>query len=635
MRPDLRRAPPVYVTIRPPDLRSRATLQRCNRRLALTGERTLPGIPAENYWFRRHEAAYDAVVPFCPGAVVLEAGCGEGYGADRLAEVARVVLGLDYDAAAVGARRRRRTRGSAPVRGNLASAAGTGRRASTWWPPAGDRAPVGPARVPGRVRAGAPPGRHAAAHHAQPADVLAAEPAAEPVPLPRARPGRAGRAAGRGRASRSAGCSGCGTGRGCARLDRRFGSLVDAQLAGPPATWHPELRRAVTAVRTTDFVLRSRRPRLLPRPRRGGRPAVLVAERTQPRAPSAWCCTPTCRGWRTPAPGRSARSGCTRRSPAPGGGCSRCSTGWPPRAPGTCSPSASPRCWRRCSTTRTACASCTPGPATGSCARRSWPAPRLPRAGRRTSSGRPATCLADLEDRWLTGGLSAVLRPLVDAGRGRAARRPGHPPVPAAAASRGSRPARCAAGLDDARLRLGRAPAGIWAPECGHAPGLEDAVRGGRGRAVPGRLPRAARRHRRGPARSATSGVLCFGRDLEVTYRVWSPRAGYPGAPDYRDFHTFDHASGFRPARVTGRHVPPEREAAVGAGPGRGGGTPGRGRLRRHRARAGCATARRPGRAAGAGRGRATTPSCSGTGGTRGRHWLAAVLRRCRPPACG
>ena len=62
----------------------------------------MPGIPAENYWFRRHEAAYDAIVPFCPGAVVLEAGCGEGYGADRLAEVARVVLGLDYDAAAVG-----------------------------------------------------------------------------------------------------------------------------------------------------------------------------------------------------------------------------------------------------------------------------------------------------------------------------------------------------------------------------------------------------------------------------------------------------------------------------------------------------------------------------------------------------
>jgi SAM-dependent methyltransferase len=39
------------------------------------------------------------------------------------------------------------------------------------------------------------------------------------------------------------------------RYDRLFGSLVDAQLAGPPATWHPQLRRAVAAVRTTDFVL--------------------------------------------------------------------------------------------------------------------------------------------------------------------------------------------------------------------------------------------------------------------------------------------------------------------------------------------------------------------------------------------
>ena len=27
--------------------------------LPLTGERTVPGIPEENYWFRRHEAAYE------------------------------------------------------------------------------------------------------------------------------------------------------------------------------------------------------------------------------------------------------------------------------------------------------------------------------------------------------------------------------------------------------------------------------------------------------------------------------------------------------------------------------------------------------------------------------------------------
>ena len=65
--------------------------------LVLTGERTLPGIVEENYWFRRHEAAYRAVAPFVPGAVVLEAGCGEGYGAALLAGSASRVLGVDLD----------------------------------------------------------------------------------------------------------------------------------------------------------------------------------------------------------------------------------------------------------------------------------------------------------------------------------------------------------------------------------------------------------------------------------------------------------------------------------------------------------------------------------------------------------
>lgn len=68
--------------------------------LPLTGERTVPGVAEENYWFRRHEAAYLAMLPHCAGRTVLEAGCGEGYGADLLAEVAELVVGLDYDALA-------------------------------------------------------------------------------------------------------------------------------------------------------------------------------------------------------------------------------------------------------------------------------------------------------------------------------------------------------------------------------------------------------------------------------------------------------------------------------------------------------------------------------------------------------
>lgn len=57
----------------------------------------MPGIPEENYWFRRHEAAYRALLPQCAGATVLEAGCGEGYGASLIAERAARVLALDYD----------------------------------------------------------------------------------------------------------------------------------------------------------------------------------------------------------------------------------------------------------------------------------------------------------------------------------------------------------------------------------------------------------------------------------------------------------------------------------------------------------------------------------------------------------
>jgi SAM-dependent methyltransferase len=65
--------------------------------LPLTGERTVPGIAEENYWFRRHEAAYLHLIGHCADAVVLEAGCGEGYGAQLIRKVARRVIALDYD----------------------------------------------------------------------------------------------------------------------------------------------------------------------------------------------------------------------------------------------------------------------------------------------------------------------------------------------------------------------------------------------------------------------------------------------------------------------------------------------------------------------------------------------------------
>lgn len=63
--------------------------------LELTGERTLPDVPAENYWFRRHLVVYEWIAPRVAGKRVIDMACGEGYGSDLLAGVASSVVGLD------------------------------------------------------------------------------------------------------------------------------------------------------------------------------------------------------------------------------------------------------------------------------------------------------------------------------------------------------------------------------------------------------------------------------------------------------------------------------------------------------------------------------------------------------------
>jgi len=66
--------------------------------LLLTGERTLPGIPEENYWFQRHVVAYQMAAAMVAGREVLDAGVGEGYGAAMLASTAASVVGVDIEA---------------------------------------------------------------------------------------------------------------------------------------------------------------------------------------------------------------------------------------------------------------------------------------------------------------------------------------------------------------------------------------------------------------------------------------------------------------------------------------------------------------------------------------------------------
>jgi SAM-dependent methyltransferase len=221
--------------------------------LPLTGERTLPGIAVENYWYRRHEAAYTALLPFCRGAVVLEAGCGEGYGAERIASVARCVIGVDYDAATVEHVKRAYPR--VPVaRGNLVALPfGDGvldvvaclqviehlwdqpgflRECARVLRPAGTLLLTTPNRLtfsPGNDAANPFHSRELSADELT--ELLGAEGFAVSRLL------------------------GLRHGPRLRRLDRRYGSLVAAQLAGPAATWHPSLRRDVAAVRARDFVI--------------------------------------------------------------------------------------------------------------------------------------------------------------------------------------------------------------------------------------------------------------------------------------------------------------------------------------------------------------------------------------------
>ena len=63
--------------------------------LHLTGERTLPDVPEENYWYQRHLVVYEWVAERVHGRRVVDLACGEGYGSAVLARTAASVVGVD------------------------------------------------------------------------------------------------------------------------------------------------------------------------------------------------------------------------------------------------------------------------------------------------------------------------------------------------------------------------------------------------------------------------------------------------------------------------------------------------------------------------------------------------------------
>jgi 1,4-alpha-glucan branching enzyme len=89
---------------------------------------------------------------------------------------------------------------------------------------------------------------------------------------------------------------------------------------------------------------------------------------------------------------------------------------------------------------------------------------------------------------------------------------------------------------------FGRAPRGIWLPECAYYEGLERmlADAGLRYFLTDGHGIMYARpRPRFGNYAPifTEAGVAAFGRDQESSQQVWSSMVGYPGAPEYREFY--------------------------------------------------------------------------------------------------
>jgi len=217
--------------------------------------------------------------------------------------------------------------------------------------------------------------------------------------------------------------------------------------------------------------------------------------------------------------------------------------------------------------------------------------------------------LAQLEAGPLATGLAQPLAELADAGvielLGGPATHPYLPLCDDEAVIRGQ----MADGLATTQRVLGRRPTGVWTPECGYRPRggvadpgapalgthLDGTPRLARGEPeLPGleelwadagathlvmdgpTLARAAGAPERDwaatagrpvppgdpeatvdtPVRVGDSDVVAFGRNLAISYAVWSPVGGYPCDPWYRDFFATDLEGGFKSWRVTDRADP-------------------------------------------------------------------------------
>ena len=89
---------------------------------------------------------------------------------------------------------------------------------------------------------------------------------------------------------------------------------------------------------------------------------------------------------------------------------------------------------------------------------------------------------------------------------------------------------------------FGRAPRGIWLPECGFVPGVDEVLKKAGIRyffvdshGIVNADPRP--RYSVYAPVYCPAGVAAFARDWESSKQVWSAEEGYPGDPDYREYY--------------------------------------------------------------------------------------------------
>ena len=482
--------------------------------LALTGERTLPDVPEENYWYRRHLVVYEWIAERVAGPRVVDLACGEGYGSAVLARTARVGR-----RASTPTPRRSSTRAlkyttrTMRFERDLIDAVDGRRRLRRV--PADDRARPGPGRDARRTsRELVGPGGIA---FVSTPNVLTLAPA-----------GRARAPATRGTSTSTARRSSARCASATSARSTCYGLFHARKLALHALALEARLGRRARAAAAHEALLRPLHA--------GDRRARLRAARARRRSTARWTSWPSAGLEHRPRCDRPAhphalrrglRDVAVRRGVAVGGdrdvlpaAARRARRAPRPRhAVGDAGAVRPARGARRArSAAARSCATCATqshrarhrGRRPPRCAPRSSTRGALRARRRRSTARRPA------------GGASRRTR------RGRRAAT--HAILPLLATGTG----RSAAAADRHRRRTARAsasgPAGFWLPECAHAPWLDRCSRrpASGSRASTDRRPRTAVRS---CARTA-DGVVLVPIDRELIELVWA-RDGYPSRRAY------------------------------------------------------------------------------------------------------